>query len=129
MRSFFKIGVIPEYHMFDFRQPQIVQEFQIGPESMLIVEFHLLVKGMGNSGFLSFFLKLDPGFNIYVGNIKVYDFKQHGINDEHWHRYRLTMNKTEVQEHKKESGEEFLLVTIKVKLISQVIYFYTHAFT
>merc|ERR1719369_1959431 len=108
-----KIGVIPEYHMFDFRQPQIVQEFQIGPDSMLIVEFHLLVKGMGNSGFLSFFLKLDPGFNIYVGNIKVYDFKQHVINDEHWHRYRLTMNKTEVQEHKKESGEEFLLVTIK----------------
>ena len=114
--------------MFDFRQPQMVQEFQIGAESMLIVEFHLLVKGMGNSGFLSFFLKLDPGFNIYVGNIKVYDFKQHGINDDHWHRYRLTMNKTEVQEHKKESGEEFLLVTIKVILISQVIYFYTHAY-
>ena len=77
-----QVGIMPEYHMFDFRQPQLVQEFQIGPESMLIIEFHLIVKGMRNSGFLSFFLKLDPGFNLYVGNIKVYDFKQHGINDE-----------------------------------------------
>ena len=68
--------------MFDFRQPQLVQEFNIGPESMLIIEFHLIVKGMGKSGFLAFFLKLDPGFNIYVGNIKVYNFKQHGFNDE-----------------------------------------------
>ena len=64
-----------------------------------------MVLGLGHPGFLSFFLRLDPGFNIYVGNIKVgiklqkqnkklnatlnilffckkvFDFKQHGIND------------------------------------------------
>jgi len=40
------------------------------------------MKIKGFVGFLAFFLRLDPGFEIYVGNIKVFDFKQHGINDE-----------------------------------------------
>ena len=34
-----------------------------------------------------------------------------------WHRYRLTMNESEVEEHRIESGEEFLLVTAKVILM------------
>ena len=34
------------------------------------------------SGFLAFFLRLDPGFEIYIGNVKVFDFSHHGINDE-----------------------------------------------
>ena len=33
-----------------------------------------VVQGLGHPGFLSFFLRLDPGFNIYVGNIKVQMF-------------------------------------------------------
>ena len=31
-----------------------------------------------------------------------------------WHKYRLTMNKTELEIHKAESGEEGLLITINV---------------
>ncbi len=33
---------------------------------------------------------------------------------QHWHRYRLTMNQSEVEEHRLESGDRFLLITIKV---------------
>ena len=116
--------------------------------------------------------KLNATLNILFFCKKVFDFKQHGINDgvshkrifdakeliweswqisafEHyekkfradsvykfltpslkiiqflylfwlqffaqdWHRYRLTMNESEVEEHRIESGEEFLLITAKV---------------
>jgi hypothetical protein len=37
-----------------------------------------------------------------------------------WHRYRLTMNNTEVEQHRKESGEPELLVTIKVECPSSL---------
>ena len=68
--------------------------------------------------------------------LKVFDFKQHGINDgvrsknylsyidfshEGWHRYRLTMNESEVEEHRIESGEEFLLITAKVSLVFAIV--------
>ena len=33
-----------------------------------------------------------------------------------WHKYRLTMNKTELKQHLEESGEENLLITINVKI-------------
>ena len=46
------------------------------------MEFSLLVKGANSVGFFAFFLKMDPGFEIYVGNIKVFNFVQHGINNE-----------------------------------------------
>ena len=36
------------------------------------------------------------------------------LSDQGWHRYRLTMNESEVEEHRIESGEEFLLITAKV---------------
>jgi len=108
-----KFGAIPEYHMFDFRQPEMNQQFNVPKGASLLLEFNLVVQGLGHPGFLSFFLRLDPGFNVYVGNIKVFDFKQHGINDGGWHRYRLTMNESEVEEHRIESGEEFLLITAK----------------
>ena len=70
--------------------------------------------------------------------LKVFDFKQHGINDgvrstnymwfidfshEGWHRYRLTMNDSEVEEHRIESGEEFLLITAKVRFWPILGYF------
>ena len=38
------------------------------------------------------------------------------FSHEGWHRYRLTMNESEVEEHRIESGEEFLLITAKVSL-------------
>merc|ERR1712142_501637 len=115
-----QIGVTPEDHKFGFRKPNMVEEFQTAPHSELKIDFHLIVKGMQNSGFLSFFLDTNPGFNIYVGSIKVYDFNQLGINDEQWHAYRLIINETEVQKHLKESGNEFLLITIKGWLGSNV---------
>ena len=31
-----------------------------------------------------------------------------------WHKYRLTMNRTEVQQHVKESGQDNILITVKV---------------
>ena len=76
----------------------------------------MLVKGAHSSGIFSFFFKLGPGFDIYIGNIKVFNFQQHGINDEKWHTYRLTMNKTEKLQHLQESGEKNLLLTINVRL-------------
>ena len=108
------MGVYIKYHSFDFRKPQMVQEFQIAPNSMLKIDFYLIVKGIKNSGFLSFLLNLNPGFNIYVGGFKIYDFNLQGWNDEQWHAYSLTMNKTEVQRHWKEAGDKYLLITIKV---------------
>ena len=33
-----------------------------------------------------------------------------------WHKYRLTMNKTELKQHLEESGEENLLITINVNI-------------
>ena len=104
-----------KYHSFDFRKPKMVQEFQIAPDSMLKIDFYLLVKGIQNSGFLSFLLNLNPGFVIYVGGFKIYDFNLQGWNDEKWHAYRLTMNQTEVKKHWKEAGDKYLTITIKVK--------------
>ena len=78
-----EVGIMPEHHLFDFRQPSLTQEFQLEPDSLLIMEFLLLVRGVKSSGgIFSFFFKLDPGFDVYIGNIKVFNFKQHGINDE-----------------------------------------------
>ena len=34
------------------------------------------------AGLLSFFLRLDPGMEIYVGNVKVFDFVTQGVADE-----------------------------------------------
>ena len=105
----------PEHHLFDFRQPNLVQEFKLVQDSYLLIEFSLLVKGANSAGIFSFFFKMDPGFDVYIGNVKVFNFKQHGINDEKWHKYRLTMNKTEQLQHLKESGLSNLLVTINVR--------------
>ena len=78
-----EVGVVPEHHLFDFRQPSLTQEFKLESDSLLVMEFLLLVKGVKSSGgIFSFFFKLDPGFDVYIGNIKVFNFKQHGINDE-----------------------------------------------
>ena len=130
---------MPEHHAFDFRQPSLVQEFLLASDSLLLMEFLLLVKGVKNTSLFSFFFHLNPGFDVYIGNIKVFNFKQHGINDEvnsehgvtikvtrkyfyvfhtcqKWHKYRLTMNKTELKQHLEESGEENLLITINVKI-------------
>jgi len=106
------IGVCPEYHTFDFRQPELTQEFIENNSSLLIIEFQLLLKGEGG-GILSLFFNLDPGFEIYVGNIKVFDFTTHGVKDEHWHEYRIKMNRSEVEEHRIEAGHQNILITIK----------------
>ena len=34
------------------------------------------------TGLLSFFLRMDPGLEIYVGNVKVFDFKVNGVQDQ-----------------------------------------------
>ena len=74
-------------------QPEMNQEFNIPNRADLVMEFNLvlflftykylllivqylfsslqLVSGLGQHGFLSFFLHLDPGFHVYIGNIKV----------------------------------------------------------
>ena len=81
-----EVGIVPEHHLFDFRHPSLTQKFKIVPNSTLMVEFLLLVRGSKSSGNLfSFFFKLDPGFDVYFGNLKVFSFKQHGINDEVMH--------------------------------------------
>ena len=80
--STYQIGIVPEHHAFDFRQPSLVQEFLLASDSLLLMEFLLLVKGVKNTSLFSFFFHLNPGFDVYIGNIKVFNFKQHGINDE-----------------------------------------------
>ena len=50
--------------------------------ALLVMEFNLLVKGANSKGFFALLLKLDPGFDIYIGNIKVFNFVEHGINNE-----------------------------------------------
>ena len=64
------VGAAPQYKLFDFRLPELSQQFNIPPDSDLIIEFFLIIKGMKSSDFLSLFLNLDPGCAIYVGNIK-----------------------------------------------------------
>ena len=82
-QSFIKVGLTPEHHLFDIKQPNLVQQFQLAQDTFLIIQFLLMVKGYNSSkGLLSFFFTLDPGFEVYIGNIKVFDFEQHGINDE-----------------------------------------------
>ena len=78
---------------FSNPQPEMNQEFNIPNGADLVMEFNLvfflftykylllivqylfsslqLVSGLGQHGFLSFFLHLDPGFHVYIGNIKV----------------------------------------------------------
>ena len=77
-----KVAIVPEHRLFDFRHPNLVQEFKIDPKSALLMEFLLLVKGSRNRGLFSFFFKLNAGLDVYFGNIKVFNFEQHGFNDE-----------------------------------------------
>ena len=46
------------------------------------MEFLLLVKGSRNRGLFSIFFKLNAGLDVYFGNEKVFNFEQHGFNDE-----------------------------------------------
>ena len=73
---------MPTGQTFDFLHPSLTKEFSVRENSVLVMEFSLLVKGANSVGFFAFFLKIDPGFDIYVGNIKVFNFVQHGINNE-----------------------------------------------
>ena len=73
---------MPTGQTFDFLHPSLTKEFSVRENSVLVMEFSLLVKGANSVGFFAFFLKMDPGFDIYVGNIKVFNFVQHGINNE-----------------------------------------------
>ena len=69
--------------MFDIKSPNLVQQFKLAQDAFLIIQFLLLVKGHNSSkGLLSFFFTMNPGFKVYIGNIKVFDFEEHGINDE-----------------------------------------------
>ncbi|XP_023347715.1 uncharacterized protein LOC111716477 isoform X2 [Eurytemora carolleeae] len=112
-RSTNEIGISPVHRTFDFRLPEMTQEFLAEENAMLLIAFQLLVKGVSSSGLLSFFLRLDPGLEIYVGNVKVFDFVTQGVADEHWHEYQILMNKTEVYEHRVKSGDQNLLITIR----------------
>ena len=80
--NYFKVAIVPEHRIFDFRHPNLVQEFKVKPESALLVEFLLLVKGSRNRGLFSLFFKLNAGLDVYFGNEKVFNFEQHGFNDE-----------------------------------------------
>ena len=45
-------------------------------------------------GILSLFFDMDPGFELYVGNIRVFDFPTHGVQDEviNWcHSYSFSL--------------------------------------
>ena len=77
-----QVGLIPSGETFDFRYPSLIREFALAENTVLLMEWCLLVKGVTSTGFFAIFLKLNPGFDIYVGNIKVFNFVQHGINDE-----------------------------------------------
>lgn len=77
-----QVGLIPSGETFDFRYPSLIREFALAENTVLVMEWCLLVKGVTSTGFFAIFLKLNPGFDIYVGNIKVFNFVQHGINDE-----------------------------------------------
>jgi len=111
-----ELGVCPEYHSMDFRNPTLRQEFAVEKNSMLRIEFQLLVKGKANSalsGLFSLFLRLDPGFEVYVGDVKVFDFSINGVFDERWHEYEIMMNQTEVEAHRINKDEDFILITLK----------------
>ena len=94
----FKVAIVPEHRIFDFRHPNLVQEFKVKPESALLMEFLLLVKGSRNRGLFSLFFKLNAGLDVYFGNEKVFNFEQHGFNDEVDGTYSL-------QEHSKSTRE------------------------
>ena len=46
----------------------------------------------------------------------MFSFRQHGLNDGMWKKYRLTMNRTEVAQHRREAGTEWLSITVKAWL-------------
>ena len=77
-----QIGLIPTGHTFDFLHPSLTREFSVLEDTVLVMEFNLLVKGATSKGFFALLLKLDPGFDIYIGDVKVFNFVEHGINNE-----------------------------------------------
>ena len=77
-----QIGLIPTGQTFDFLHPSLTREFSVLEDTVFVMEFNLLVKGANSKGFFALLLKLDPGFDVYIGNIKVFNFAEHGINNE-----------------------------------------------
>ena len=77
-----QIGLIPTGHTFDFLHPSLTREISVLEDTVLVMEFNLLVKGANSKGFFALLLKLDPGFDVYIGDIKVFNFVEHGINNE-----------------------------------------------
>lgn len=77
-----QVGLIPTGHTFDFMHPSLTREISILQDTLLVMEFNLLVKGANSKGFFALLLKLDPGFDIYIGDVKVFNFDEHGINNE-----------------------------------------------